>query len=304
MSSVSVVIPTWGRERVLVDSVRAVLAQLEPGDELIVVDQTAAHEAPTQRALEDWERAGAVRRVALPRPSIPRAMNAGLQGARSPVVLFLDDDIVPEPGLVAAHRAAHDGGDAALVAGRVLQPWDDTGGAAGGAGSPFTGREPAWVEEFMGGNVSVRRDAALAAGGFDERFVKAAYRFEKEFADRMLGRGNRIRYEPAAGIRHLRAASGGTRALAPRWYNPGHGVGEYYYLLRSPRVSGAPRKVLRRLLGSVATRYHAARPWMAPVTLAAEVMALLWAVALRLRGPRLIPGTGPSRQVGAARSGG
>jgi glycosyltransferase involved in cell wall biosynthesis len=40
VSRVSVVIPTWRRERVLVDTVRAVLAQLAPGDELIVVDQT------------------------------------------------------------------------------------------------------------------------------------------------------------------------------------------------------------------------------------------------------------------------
>jgi glycosyltransferase involved in cell wall biosynthesis len=283
------VIPTWRRERVLVETVGAVLPLLAAGDELLLVDQTAEHEPATRAALAAWERAGALRRIALAHPSIPAAMNAGLLAARSPVALFLDDDVVPEPGLVAAHRAAHAAGAAAIVAGRVLQPWDAPG-AGGGAGPAraFTGAEAAWVEGFMGGNFSVRREEAVAAGGFDERFVKAAYRFEQEFADRMLARGHRIRYEPAAGIRHLRAASGGTRALAPHWRNPGHGVGEYYYLLRSPRVRGAAAKAGRRALRSVATRYHLRRPWLIPVTLASEAVALLWAVGLRLGGPRLL----------------
>lgn len=293
-AGISVVVPTWRREGVLVDTLRAMLAQLGTGDELIVVDQTAEHEPATRGALEAWERAGALRRIVLARPSIPRAMNTGLLAARSPIVLFLDDDIAPEPGLVAAHRSAHARGGAAIVAGRVMQPGDapDAGRGAGPA-RPFAGNEPAWVEEFMGGNVSVRREAAVAAGGFDENFVKAAYRFEKEFAERMLAAGHRLRYEPGAGIRHLKAATGGTRGLLPHWYNPGHGVGEYYQLLRSRR-GGAAAKIALRPLRAVRTRYHLRRPWVIPVTLAAEAVALLWAVGLRLRGPRLLPAARPS----------
>jgi GT2 family glycosyltransferase len=299
VSSISVVIPTWRRELVLVDTVRGLLPQLEPGDELIVVDQTAAHDPGTSAALEAWERSGELHRIVLGRPSIPRAMNAGLLAARSPVVLFLDDDIVPEAGLLAAHRAAQGRGEAAIVAGRVVQPWDKPGAAAGASPAgqrPFGGPAPAWVEEFMGGNVSFRRDVAIAAGGFDENFVKAAYRFEREFSDRMLAAGERLRYEPAAGIEHLKAASGGTRSLRPHWYNPGHGVGEYYYLLRSGRVRGAAGQIALRPLRAVRTRYHLRRPWMIPATLLAEAAALLWAVGLRLRGPRLL--------AAAARSGG
>jgi GT2 family glycosyltransferase len=293
-----VVIPTWRREAVLVATVGAVLELLRPGDELLVVDQTREHARATADALAGWESAGMLRRIVLERPSIPAAMNAGLVAARAPVVLFLDDDVVPEPGLLEAHRAAHGRGDAAVVAGRVVQPWEKAGAGAGtvagaGAGSgargPFAGGVAAWVEEFMGGNFSVRRDAAIAAGGFDASFVKAAYRFEKEFADRMLAAGHRIRYEPAAGLEHLKAATGGTRELAPHWYNPGHAVGEYYWLLRSRRVRGAAARIAWRPLRAVRTRYHLRRPWMIPVTLASEAAALAWAVGLRLRRPGLLP---------------
>lgn len=293
MTDITVVIPTWRREAVLVDTLRAVLPLLRPRDELLVADQTALHEPSTVEALQAWELAGAMRRIVLRRPSIPRAMNAGLLAARSPVVLFLDDDIIPEPGLLEAHRAAHAGGAAALVAGRVVQPWDKVG-AGGASGSPAHGDRPflsargGCIAEFMGGNFSVVRDAALALGGFDENFVKAAYRFEKEFSDRLLAAGQRIRYEPAAGIEHLKAGSGGTRAYGAHWHNPGHAVGEYYFLLRAGREPRVAAKILARPLRSVRTRYHLRRPWMIPATLAAEALALLWAAALRLRGPRLI----------------
>jgi GT2 family glycosyltransferase len=235
----------------------------------------------------------------LARPSIPAAMNAGLIAARSPVVLFLDDDVVPEAGLLEAHRAAHERGDAAVVAGRVVQPWEKDGTRPPG---PFAGTTPAWVGEFVGGNFSVRRDAALRLGGFDENFVRAAYRYEREFSDRVHGAGLRIRYEPAAGLEHLKAPSGGTRAFAPHWYNPGHAVGDYYCLLRSRWVRGAAAAIALRPLRAVRTRYHLRRPWMIPVTLAAEAVAFAWAVGLRLRRPGLIAadcGAGADRGAGA-----
>ena len=35
-----------------------------------------------------------------------------------------------------------------------------------------------WINDFMGGNFSVRREIALKLGGFDEQFVSVAYNFE------------------------------------------------------------------------------------------------------------------------------
>lgn len=285
---VTIVIPTYGRERVLLETLEALL-RLDPGaDEILVVDQTPEHEPETEQALEGMARSGRVRRVRLPAPSITRAMNVGLRLAVGEIVLFLDDDIVPGGRLVAAHRAAQESGHP-IVAGQVLQPGEEAGPWEG-AGFRFSSDRRQQVAELMGGNFSVRRDVAMELGGFDENFVRAAYRFEAEFCERAMDAGHAILFDPAASVRHLRAARGGTRAYGEHLatLRPGHAVGAYYHLLRSRREPHRLRRILVRPLRAVRTRHHLARPWWIPGTLLAEVLGLLWACRLSLRGPRLI----------------
>jgi glycosyltransferase involved in cell wall biosynthesis len=49
------------------------------------------------------------------------ARNAGWRAASSQLVLFLDEDVVPAPGLLAGHLAAHQASPGALVVGRVQE---------------------------------------------------------------------------------------------------------------------------------------------------------------------------------------
>ena len=48
------------------------------------------------------------------------ARNAGIEAASTPLVLLLDADLIPDPGLVAAHMDLHRAHPGALVCGRVL----------------------------------------------------------------------------------------------------------------------------------------------------------------------------------------
>jgi GT2 family glycosyltransferase len=277
------VIPTYGREQVLIDTIESLLRLPDRAAEIVVVDQTPAHDPGTDAALRRHADAGAIRWLRLPQPSIPAAMNAGLVAAREPIVLFLDDDIVPDPGLMAAHQESHAAFPDAIVAGRVLQPWDE-GRESSRADAPFAGIRPQWVREFMGGNFSLSRERALALGGFDENFVRVAYRFEAEFAHRWQAAGRRIRFEPAACIHHLKVAAGGTRTFGEHLttWRPDHAVGAYYWALRT----GHWREFFLRPARSVATRYHAGRPWRIPATLFAELGGMLWAARLHAAGPR------------------
>lgn len=290
MSSISVVIPTYRRDEVLVDTVRSLLPMVESGDEIILVDQDPRHDPATAATLKGWQSEGVIRLVVIAKPSIPAAMNCGLREAKSSIVLFLDDDIVPGKDLLPAHRRAHAREVAAVVAGRVVQPWDKD---APQRRKPFLSRKPGLITEFIGCNFSTRTATAISLGGFDENFVRAAYRYEKEFADRITASGSRILYEPQAEIEHLKAGSGGTRELAPFQYNPGHAVGEYYFLLRSRCEKHVAAQILARPFRAVRSRYHLRRPWMVPVTLAAETLAFFWAVALRARGPRHVSAASP-----------
>jgi GT2 family glycosyltransferase len=281
-----VVIPTYRRDRVLVETLDDLLALPAPPAEVIVVDQSESHDTATERWLNEHAERGSVRWIRLATPSIPAAMNRGLLEAREPVVLFLDDDIRAEPALVEAHARAHEGARHTVIAGRVLQPWHDNDGALM---EGFAGLEPGERNEFMGGNFSVRRETALRLGGFDERFVRVAYRFEAEFADRVRAAGGSIWFEPGSVIHHLKASTGGTRTFGDhlRTASPAHAVGEYYYLLRARPASWLSR-IVRRPWSSIATRHHLARPWWIVPTLIGEALGALWGLALWLRGPKLL----------------
>jgi GT2 family glycosyltransferase len=307
-ASISVVIPTYRRERVLLDTIDY-LVRLDPGGkEIVIVDQTEEHSAETASALQELANVEQVRWLRLAEPSIPHAMNAGLKEASHEIVLFLDDDLIPGPDLIAAHQRAHSEGHN-IVAGQVLQPGETpTSEEEGAREFLFRSNRGQFINELMGGNFSIKRGLALKLGGFDENFVHVAYRFEAEFAERALRAGERIWFEPEASIRHLKAGSGGTRAYGHhlRSIRPSHSVGEYYYLLRSKETPNRLLKMMGRPLRAIRTRHHLSHPWWIPPTLVAEAAGFFWAVGLALRGPRLMreqaPEPGAKRQELSAKS--
>jgi GT2 family glycosyltransferase len=294
---ISAVIPTYQREQVLLDTIDHLL-RLEPAPaEILLIDQTEEHEPETTRVLGRLENAGKIRCIRLTQPSITRAMNTGLKEAVNEIVLFLDDDIIPEQNLIAAHAHAHLQDGCSIIAGQVLQPGEEPAITESGP-FRFCSTRPRFISELMGGNFSIKRKLALELGGFDENFVQVAYRFEAEFAERALALGEKIYFEPAASIRHLKASRGGTRAYGHHLttIRPGHAVGAYYYLLRSRR-SHRLLNILARPLRAIRTRHHLSRPWWIPPTLIAEGLGLIWAVFLAFRGPRLITNAGSAQKV-------
>lgn len=289
--AISIVIPTYGREQVLLDTV-AYLLQLDyvPA-EILIVDQTPEHEMETELALKKFEQAGKIRWLRLLKPSITHAMNVGLQQASQPIVLFLDDDIIPDANLIAAHVNAQTQPGCNIVAGQVLQPGEEPLRSEQESGVfRFCSARAQHISEIMGGNFSIKRELALRLGGFDENFVHVAYRFEAEFANRVLQAGEKILFEPAASIRHLKAMAGGTRSYGHHLttIKPSHSVGEYYYLFRANGITNRLLKILQRPWRAIRTRHHLKHPWWIPSTLIAEALGFIWAIFLVVRGPRLI----------------
>lgn len=284
---ISVVIPTLGRERVLLETIEQLKDELVSPAELIVVDQTPRHEEATAARLQHWNRQRTIRLIRRGVASIPAAMNHGLRLAAQPVVLFLDDDIKIVPGLLRAHAAEHEAKPAVkAVVGQVLQPGEKpvavrfTGqrhGLQADLRFPFFSSEPDSVANVMAGNLSVRRDFALAIGGFDENFEGAAYRFETEFARRVIANGGEIRFCPEASIHHLRAERGGTRQTGSHLTSadPRHGVGDYYFAFLHGGKWESWRYSLLRPFREVRTRFHLTHPWWIPVKLLGEIRAFV-----------------------------
>ena len=294
-AALSIVVPTFGRESILIETLRRLRALEPPADEILVIDQSTDHEKITARELERMAADGSILWRKREEASIPGAMNQGLREACGARLIFVDDDVDPDAFLVGAHLdAAERHGKTVIVAGQVLQPGQAPSPVSGGE-FRFNSTAEQEIDSVMGGNFSVDRELAVGVGGFDENFVGAAYHFEADFCLRARTAGARIWFEPKASLRHLRAARGGTRSFGSHLATAGplHAVGEYYFLL-SHRQASWRRHVFSRLARSWMTRFHLAHPWRIPVTLLAELRGLALARSLARRGPRLLssaPGT-------------
>jgi glycosyltransferase involved in cell wall biosynthesis len=148
---------------------------------------------------------------------IAEAKNLGIFAARSPLVIFLDDDDVAAPDLLAVHLARHtarqDLGIAVLghtcVAPDVLRfpvmrHVTEVGGQLFSYGSMRPGQILGYTE-FWGGRSSCKRELLLRNGVFNP-----AFRFGCEDIEcgwRLAPHGLRVVYEPMAVSTMIRAIS-------------------------------------------------------------------------------------------------
>ena len=287
---ISIVIPTYQREQVLVDTMEYLLALPSCAAEIILIDQTRQHTNATERSLAALASSGKIEWVRVDWASIPKAMNRGLCLATQPLVLFLDDDIRPDSQLVAAHVEAHRVHPDIIAAGRVLQPWHMGKDFSADRHFHFASLNSGVITEFMGGNFSIRKESALSLGGFDENFVQVAYRFEAEFAHRFVLSHREIRFVPEACIDHLKSAEGGTRAHGKllTTMRASHSVGKYYFMLRTRPWWQSLAMICWQPFRSVATRHHLRNPWWIVPSFIAELRGVWWALRLFVRGPRYI----------------
>jgi len=180
---ITVVIPTHGKRPLLERTLAALRAQTLPPEawNLVVVDDASPDDTAAWLEGESPRWAG---RLAVVRPERnvgrARARNLGAAAADGRWILFLDDDVVAPPDLLAAHRevlGSHpDQGAIGLV---LTDPalvdaphfhYIDSRGAAKVVGDTIPARY------LVTQNTSVPREAFQAIGGFDEAF--RAYGFE------------------------------------------------------------------------------------------------------------------------------
>ncbi|HJP29019.1 MAG TPA: glycosyltransferase [Candidatus Latescibacteria bacterium] len=219
----SLIIPSFGRQEFLRQTVDRFLAFPFAGWELIVVDQTPAASAGLRQL--QAERPDQVRYIHIPMPGLPNARNVGIREARGDIVVFVDDDIVPEEGFLDGHLAPYDDPDVGGVAGRIVEAVTRprTMVISGRVGRVrrldgrstrnFDSEHPCDVDFAPGGNMSFRRQILLDIEGFDRRFGGTAHLEESDVSLRVTARGWRLRFSPAASLTHLSLQVGGCREL-------------------------------------------------------------------------------------------
>lgn len=219
---ISIVIPTYQRGAPLVATIRHLLALREAEMEILVVDQTEKHDPETRIALQEAEKDPRLSIFRTDVPNASRARNMGAMAARAPIILFLDDDITPQEGLLAEHLRQYADQTISCVGGRVARSVEEL---ANPSPAEFGEREAATHPELpvcytatpisdalhlITCNMSVRKDRLLEIGGFNEAFP--GYGEDIELVARLRRAGGRAVYNPTAAVLHHSEASGGTRA--------------------------------------------------------------------------------------------
>lgn len=301
MKSLAVVIPTYCRGTLLLETVDNLLTQADPPDEIILVDQTQYVEGDVVASqLKKLDSFGAVIWILLDKPSITRAMNTGLQIATSNHVLFLDDDVRFNEDFIQNHRNAINKHNCPAHVGQVIQPWQSQivlsdyhsePGLEQDLAFSFHSNKSANIANCMAGNLCVDRTMAIEAGGFDEQFKGAAYRFETEFCRRLIRHADRYFYfEPQATLYHMHYPTGGTRAEANHLTStsPNHSLGDYYFALLEGQGLERYRYIGRRFCRSVLSKFYLKKPWYLPFRVLAEIRGLIGAIACIIDGPKRI----------------
>ncbi len=230
---ISVIVPTYGREEPLRDSLIDILKQDYSNFEVLVVDQTLKHQPQTETFLEEQVAAGKIKWFRLNWASLPGARNYAVRRAAGEIMLFLDDDIELPSGFLAAHAKNYlEKPEIGAVAGRVFDRMklNDSGGELEIEYLPPQAMDPgiAWyhidlvhtikpqqVLTARGCNMSFRREVFTKYGlRFDERFRGSAVREESDFCLRLRKTGYKIWYDPEAHVVHLGEETGGCHDIS------------------------------------------------------------------------------------------
>ncbi len=184
LPSLGIVYLTTGDRPVFQRSLAAVLADPGTTEVVVVVDTGRSGAGEEAELLARVERlAGSDPRVRVrPTPAdggdgewrLQRARDAGVEAARTEVVLALDDDVVVEPGVISGHARAHAAGPGQVVVGYMpvvsREPWPRSSATIEYYSEAYEGHCEKWeadpdsiLKNLWGGHVSVRRADWLRA---------------------------------------------------------------------------------------------------------------------------------------------
>ncbi|MGA9115220.1 MAG: glycosyltransferase family A protein [Bacteroidota bacterium] len=209
----SVIVCTHNRRDSLRDLLHGLAAQdSPPGGMDVVVAADSCTDGTPGEVLEAMER--------FPHPlelvetwarNAAAARNAGARKAAGEVLLFLDDDMLPSPGLVREHAAAQrdagvvigyarpvPGADARLWQLHARIWWEDRFRDMARPHHRFS------YQDLFSGNFSIKRELFLEAGGFDETLGRLE---DYELGIRLVKRNALFTFRPGALTLHRESGS-------------------------------------------------------------------------------------------------
>jgi glycosyltransferase involved in cell wall biosynthesis len=237
LPSISVVVPTYNGAPLLERVLRPLLEDPAASEVIVVVDGSPDESFELVERLARNE--PRLRPMLIENRGDMGAREAGARAAAGEVVLFIDDDVLADPGLVTGHAIRHAERAADVVVGympvtaRVQRRTDDF--ALRLYASEYEGRCQVYerdsrsaVRDLWGGNFSMRRADCLAVGMANPAFTEH-YHADRDFGIRCLEAGLTGIFDRTLGASHLHdrdlagfvrdaRSQGAARVLLPRFH--------------------------------------------------------------------------------------
>ena len=218
---IAVAICTYNRYDLLGGAIESCLAQdLDPSEfEIIVVDNSPDH-AAAESFGEAYREHPNLTYLVERTPGLSNARNVAARTSSAGIIAYLDDDAIARPDWLRAYLAAYEafGPEVNVAGGRISPIWDvprppwlaeeklgyvsvvDWGGGT------RVLKDHEWL---AGANISFRREALLAIGGFDTNLGRKGPEThllsneESEMVARLTEDGGLALYVPEAEVEHL-----------------------------------------------------------------------------------------------------
>lgn len=223
---IAVVIPTRDRPAPLLVCLRALATEPDPGVEMIVVNDGGDPDRLPDFSELDGRLDLEV--IHAPHGGPAAARNRGLEQVRAPVVLFTDDDCLPQAGWAAQLAAAVSQNPPTAVGGRTLNADPENIYAqASQLVLDLCERDQALKcyapVFFPTNNIAFPTDALREIGGFDERYQVSE---DREVCRRWLTAGYRLVKAPGAVLSH--APELGLAGFCRKFVKYGEGAARFH----------------------------------------------------------------------------
>ncbi len=226
---VSVVIPTHSRPDGLRNCLQSLGRSTYPFNkfEVVVVDDGGSPQAEIVTGSLDTPYTLLVQRQMNAGPAVAR--NNGAKVSSGEILLFVDDDCVPQPDWISAMVQAFSNGDDVLVGGKTVNGLEE---------NIFSAASQALLEFvtdyfitkgssrrfFASCNIGMNAQSFLEIGGFNEAFGLAAGE-DRDFSRRWIRSNRELQFVSTAVVFHYHTM--GLRSYLKQHYNYGQGANQY-----------------------------------------------------------------------------
>lgn len=236
---IAVGICTYGRPSIVSRVVDSLLSQSVLPDSIIIFDSNENMETEKNISKKNSDLIHYIHKQ--PRMTAPRGRNFILSQCDSDIIVFLDDDAIPQKNYIDTIKKSFEDENISGVTGPTinsnenLEPLlkiirDDKKRVKIYSWGEIRSDTRRWIpsraqkcETMIGANMSFRTNQLKAVGGFDETYQNPAYREETDPQIRILRKGGMFLYHPDALVYHLVQKSGGIEDIESK-------QSSYFYL--------------------------------------------------------------------------